>query len=80
MQHNSLTRAWATNKSLNNDSQERYPDVAEDNGCTFKNVLLDQVFNMLPPILPGSQDDKLHLQCGVGDEPTFQSLTVLQQH
>ena len=51
------------------------PDGAEDDECTFKNVLSEQILNMLPPIPSMSQDSHLSIQCGRWDDPTSQLLS-----
>ena len=49
---------------LNNGAHKVYPDASEDNGCTFQNILLEQIYNLLPPIPSVSQGNHLSLQCG----------------
>ena len=73
MQQVSLTRSWATNKPLNEVPQIKCPDDADE--CTFKNIVIEQILNMLPPIPSISQDGHLSIQCGRWDDPTSQLLS-----
>jgi hypothetical protein len=47
----------------------------ENSGCSLQNILLEQVYNLLPPIPFTSQGDQLGLQCEARDKPLSQWLT-----
>ena len=47
----------------------------ENNGCSLQNILLEQVYNLLPPIPFTSQGVQLSLQCVARDRPSSQRLT-----
>ena len=46
----------------------------ENSGCSLQNILLEQVFNLLPPIPFTSQDDQLSLQREARDRICHQRL------
>ena len=46
----------------------------ENSGCSLKNILLEQFFNLLPPIHFTSQDDQLSLQREARDRICHQRL------
>ena len=68
MQRVNLTRSWTTNKPLNDEAQSKYPDDTDE--FTFKNIIIEQILNMLPSIPSISQDDHLSIQCGRWNDPT----------
>ena len=62
MQQVSLTRSWTTNKPPNEDAQTKCPDDTDE--CTFKNIIIEQILNIIPSVPSISQDAHLSIQSG----------------